>query len=82
MLKNKMWHSYFWEKKRKALTHYVFHTKELINFFSPYLKVPKWVWNFRKCQEAMQSVTMELKKKPEENKAYEKLCQQLAVLLS
>ena len=30
----------------------------------------------------MQSVTMELEKKPKENKAYEKLCQQLAVLLS
>jgi len=56
--------------------------KELINFFSPHWKVPKWVWNFRKCQEVMQSITMELKKKkPKENKAYVKLCQQLAALM-
>ena len=50
-------------KRRKALTHYIFHKKELINFFYLYWKIPKWVWNFRKCQEGMQSVTMDLKKK-------------------
>jgi hypothetical protein len=41
--------------------------------------------NFRKYQEVMQIVTMELGeggKKTKENKACKKLCQQLALLLS
>jgi len=51
-------------KRKKTLTHSVFHIRELINFFSPCWEVPKCVWNVRKCQEGMESVTMELKKNP------------------
>jgi hypothetical protein len=68
MLKNKMWHSERWEggvkgRKKKSTDTLCLLIKELIHFFSADLKVPKLVRNFRKCQEVMQSVTMELKKK-------------------
>jgi len=82
MLKNKMWYSDFWGKKKKSTDTLCFPFKIIDKFLFSMLKSIQMCIEHQKMSRGHAKCDNGTEKIPKENKAYEKLCQQLAVLLS
>jgi len=81
MLKNKMWHTDFWEKKKKNTDTLCLPYKRIDKFLFSMLRSTQMCMECQKMSRGHGKCDNGTKKKPKENKAYEKLCQQLTVLL-